>query len=74
MATTGESEGGNGYNYKFVEPPPKRLICRIYHLPCRDALSSEDHVYCKQCITKLKIKRSASVSDSCVANFILLTD
>ena len=66
MATTGESEGGNGYDYKFVEPPPERLLCRICHLPCRDAQSSEDHVYCKQCITELKIiKRSTSVSDSC---------
>ena len=64
MATTGESEGRNGYDYKFVEPPPERLLCRICQLPCRDAQSSEDYVYCKKCITELKIKPSASVSDS----------
>ena len=67
MATTSESEGDSGYHYEFVEPPPERLLCRICHLPCRDAQSSEDRVYCKQCITELKIKPSASVSDSRVA-------
>ena len=72
MATTGESEGVNGYDYNLVEPPPERLLCRICHLPCRDTQSSEYHVYCKQCITDLKIKRSASVSDSCVASYRML--
>ena len=57
MATTVESEGESGYDYKFVEPPPERLLCKICHLPCRDAQSSEaDHVYCKRCINEIKIK------------------
>ena len=59
---TDESDGEtSGYDYTFVEPPPERLLCKICHLPCREARSSEDHVYCKRCVTK--IKSSASVSD-----------
>ena len=64
MATTGESEDESNYDYEFVEPPPERLLCRICHLPCRNAQSNEaDHIYCKRCITK--VKPSASVSDPC---------
>ena len=69
MATTGESESESGYDYEFVEPPPERVLCTVCHLPCRDAQSSEaDHVYCKGCITEVKVKPSASVSDLWVVN------
>ena len=54
--------GEGGYNYDFVEPPPERLLCKICQLPCREAQSNEDHVYCKGCVAG--IQSSASVSDS----------
>ena len=63
MATIDKSENDSGYDYEFVEPPLERLLCRICHLPCRNAQSSEDHVYCKKCITELKTRPSDSVSD-----------
>ena len=51
-----------GYNYDFVEPPPERLLCKICQLPCREAQSNEDHVYCKRCFPRTRIKSSDSVS------------
>ena len=64
MATTDGSEGERGYDYEFVDSPPEKLLCRICHLPCRDAQSSEaGHVYCKPCIIEIKVKSCASVSD-----------
>ena len=66
MADRDVSKDESGYDYEFVEPPPEKLLCRICHLPCRDAQSSEaDHFYCKRCITELKIKPSVAVSNSC---------
>ena len=59
MATVEEG----GYDYDFVEPPPEGLLCKICQLPCREAQSSEGHVYCKRCISTTK--PSASVSYSC---------
>ena len=43
-----------GYDYDFVEPPPEELLCKICQLPCREAQSSEGHVYCKRCISTTK--------------------
>ena len=64
MATVEEG----GYDYDFVERPPEGLLCKICQLPCREAQSSEDHVYCKHCISETKpgsTESSPSVSYSC---------
>ena len=57
-----------GYNYNFVEPPPERLLCKICQFPCREARSNEDNVYCKGCVSRIKIKSSDSVSNKCERN------
>ena len=49
-----------GYDYDFVQPPPEELLCNWCKLPCREAQSMENRVYCKRCT--LKVKSSASVS------------
>ena len=51
-----------GYDYDFVEPPPEGLLCKICQLPCREAQSSEGHVYCKHCISKTKLSAFVSYS------------
>ena len=53
-----------GYNYKFVEPPPDRLVCKICYLPCREArLTSCGHYYCESCLRQLQ--SSTTVSHAC---------
>ena len=53
-----------GYNYKFVEPPPDRLVCKICFLPCREArLTSCGHYYCESCLRQLQ--SSTTVSHAC---------
>ena len=43
-----------GYDYKFVDNPPDRVICVICHLPSRNPHLSEccGHVFCKSCLDK----------------------
>ena len=45
-----------GYEYDFVDTPPDRLVCKICHLPCREAQQSEccGKIYCKCDIDRLK--------------------
>ena len=57
--------GEAGYDYYFIELPPKRLSCEICKLPCREAQVSEDLVYCKHCVPEscaAGVKPSISVS------------
>ena len=50
MATAGSSIGG--YDYKFVDTPPDRLVCKICHLPSRQAFLTTccGHIFCKSCL------------------------
>ena len=45
-----------GYDYDFVEDPLDRLVCKICHCPCREALISEccGQGFCKCCFDKVK--------------------
>ena len=52
------------YSYDFVEPPPDRLVCKICHLPCREAQMSEccGHVFCKTDLQAMKTSTNLSYS------------
>ena len=54
-----------GYDYIYANPPPDRLICKICHLPCREAQLSEccGHVFCKRDLEKMRA--SAAVTYAC---------
>ncbi|XP_065900596.1 uncharacterized protein [Dysidea avara] len=41
-----------GYDYKFVNTPPDRLVCNICYLPSRDPYLTTccGHVFCKSCL------------------------
>ena len=55
---------GGGYDYKFVAPPPDRLVCKICYLPCREArLTSCGHIFCESCLKQLQ--SSTTVSHAC---------
>ncbi|XP_065901691.1 TNF receptor-associated factor 4-like [Dysidea avara] len=51
MAIATSSENG-GYDYKFIDTPPDRLVCNICHLPSRDPYLTTccGHVFCKSCL------------------------
>ena len=51
---------GGGYDNTFVDAPPDRLVCKICHLPCREAQQSEccGNIYCKDDIDRLKATTS----------------
>ena len=55
ISSTPDDVGG-GYDYRFVNTPPDRVICVICNLPSRNPHLSEccGHVYCKSCIDKTK--------------------
>ena len=57
--------GAGGYDYEFVNTPPERLVCKICHIPCRDA-----HLtgccgahFCRSCLQQ--VRRGRSVSRAC---------
>ncbi|XP_065902221.1 TNF receptor-associated factor 4-like [Dysidea avara] len=54
-----------GYDYKFINSPPDRLICNICHLPSRDPYLTTccGHVFCKSCLDDSK--KSIAVSNVC---------
>ena len=58
MAIATPTEYG-GYEYKFVNSPPDRCICNIYHLPSRDAYMTgqccEGQTICKSCLDQWQI-------------------
>ncbi|XP_065902684.1 TNF receptor-associated factor 4-like [Dysidea avara] len=58
-----------GYDYKFVNTPPDRLVCNICHLPSRDPYLTTccGHVFCKFCLDCVKnpVTVSKSVCPVC---------
>ncbi|XP_065901399.1 TNF receptor-associated factor 4-like [Dysidea avara] len=55
----------NGYDYKYVDSPPDRLVCNICHLPSRDPYLTTccGHVFCKSCLDYFK--KSTVLSNVC---------
>ena len=53
--STGNSMDEGGYDYKFVNPPPDRLLCNICQFPCHEAQQTREcgHLFCKSCVNKL---------------------
>ena len=51
-----------GYEYKFVEPPPERLVCKICHFPCRNTRLSSccGHAFCESCLGQAQSSHSTS--------------
>ena len=64
MALATSSKAG-GYDYKFVEVPPDRLVCNICLFPSRDPYLTTccGHVFCKSCLDDYK--KAVSLSKNC---------
>ncbi|XP_065901773.1 TNF receptor-associated factor 4-like [Dysidea avara] len=64
MAIATSSKPG-GYDYKFVDSPPDRLVCNICRLPSRDPYLTTccGHVFCKSCLDDSK--KIAAASNIC---------
>ena len=56
VSSTPDDDVDGGYDYKFVNTPPDRIICVICHLPSRNPHLSEccGHVFCKSCLDKTR--------------------
>ena len=54
-----------GYDYKFVDTPHDRYICKICHLPSRDPYLSVccGHVFCKSCLDN--VKKASAITNAC---------
>ncbi|XP_065916965.1 TNF receptor-associated factor 4-like [Dysidea avara] len=56
-----------GYDYKFVNTPPDRLICKICHLPSRQAFLTTccGHIFCKSCLDNAKRNTAVNCCPVC---------
>ncbi|XP_065901669.1 TNF receptor-associated factor 4-like [Dysidea avara] len=66
MAMSSDNSGcSGGYDYKFADDPPDRLVCNICHLPSRDPYLTTccGHVFCKSCLDY--VKKPIAVSNVC---------
>ena len=65
MAIALRVDGGGGYDYNFVVPPPDWLICNICHCPSKEPFLSGccGNIFCESCLEGAK--KATTTTDAC---------